>query len=373
MKKVLIFSLAYYPHVGGSEVAIKEITDRTPDIEFHLVTKRFDSESLAVEKVGNVLVHRIGSASRGKFSKFLFQFSAAVFSFSLHKKYAYDAIWAMMAHSAGVPAALFKIRFPRVPYILTLQEGDTPAHVEHVMRPVWPLFARAFTSANVVQVISNFLGEWARRRGYKGPLEVVANGVDTKSFLGEAISHTGTVLITTSRLVHKNAVDEIIRALALLPEAKLQILGIGPEELALKNLAQELGVISRVEFVGFVPYAKIPVYLHAADVFIRPSRSEGFGNSFIEAMAAGLPVVATQEGGIADFLFDKKRNPEKETTGWAVDVDNPKQIAAAVEEILSNPSQTLRVIEHARKMVLERYDWDTIAKQMKERVFARVL
>lgn len=373
MKKILVFSLSYYPHVGGSEIAIKEITDRTPEIEFHLITKRFDSDSLAVEKVGNVLVHRIGKEGKGKIPKFLFQFSAATFAFSLHKQYAYDAIWAMMAHSAGVPAALFKIRFPHVPYILTLQEGDPPAHVERVMRPVWPLFSRAFTSANVVQVISNFLGEWARRRGYKGALEVVANGVDTKSFLGGAIPHAGTVLITTSRLVHKNAVDEIIRALAFLPEAKLQILGIGPEEDNLKNLAQKLGVISRVEFVGFVPYTKIPAYLHAADVFIRPSRSEGFGNSFIEAMAAGVPMVATQEGGIADFLFDKKRNPEKETTGWAVDVDNPKQIAAAVEEIISNKSEAAQVIERARHMVLKKYDWDTIAKQMKERVFARVL
>ncbi len=185
--------------------------------------------------------------------------------------------------------------------------------------------------------------------------------------------HDGTVLITTSRLVHKNAVDDIIRALALLPGAKLQILGVGQEEQNLKALAQELGVASRVEFVGFVPYAKIPAYLHAADVFIRPSRSEGFGNSFIEAMAAGVPVVATQEGGIADFLFDKKRNPEKEATGWAVDADNPKQIAAAVEEIVGNKSEAAQVIEHARKMVLEKYDWDTIAKQMKERIFARVL
>ena len=63
MKKILIFSLAYYPHhIGGAEVAIKEITDRiTPeDIEFHMVTLRFDSTLPKVEKIGNVLVHRIG-------------------------------------------------------------------------------------------------------------------------------------------------------------------------------------------------------------------------------------------------------------------------------------------------------------------------
>src|SRR3989344_6357444 len=63
MKKILIFSLAYYPNaVGGAEVAIKEKTDRMPDIEFHMITLRFDSTLPLVEKVGNVLVHRIGFA-----------------------------------------------------------------------------------------------------------------------------------------------------------------------------------------------------------------------------------------------------------------------------------------------------------------------
>ena len=373
MKRVLIFSLAYYPHVGGAEIAVKEITDRLPDIEWHMVTKRLDQDASLVEKVGNVLVHRVGKANTGKLSKFLFQFSAAFFAFSLHKKYRYDALWAIMAHSSGVPAAIFKTRFPRVPFILTLQEGDPPAQVERTMLPLWLFFSRAFKTADLVQAISTFLGSWARIRGFKGPLEVVPNGVSTALFEGQPITHNGVVLITTSRLVHKNAVDEIIRALVLLPEAKLQVLGTGVEEKNLKKLAQELTVESRVEFLGYVPQEKIPNYLHAADIFIRPSRSEGMGNSFIEAMAAGLPVVATQEGGIADFLFDAKRNPEKQTTGWAVDKNSPEQIAEAVKEIISNKEATARVVEHAHTMVKENYDWNHVAVEMKERVFNPVL
>lgn len=69
MKKVLIFSLAYYPHVGGAEVAIKEITDRLADIEFHIITMRFSAAEAEIEKVGNVLVHRIGGGS-SKLHKF---------------------------------------------------------------------------------------------------------------------------------------------------------------------------------------------------------------------------------------------------------------------------------------------------------------
>ncbi len=56
MKKVLIFSLAYYPHVGGAEVAIKEITDRIPDVEFYMITLRFSAQDAAEEKLGNILL-----------------------------------------------------------------------------------------------------------------------------------------------------------------------------------------------------------------------------------------------------------------------------------------------------------------------------
>jgi glycosyltransferase involved in cell wall biosynthesis len=116
----------------------------------------------------------------------------------------------------------------------------------------------------------------------------------------------------------------------------------------------------------------MPLVLQACDIFIRPSRSEGMGNSFVEAMAAGLPVIATQEGGISDFLFDAKKNPDKSTTGWAVDRDSPEQIADAVKDIIANPEKVARVVATAKKMAFEKYDWDIIARDMREKVFARL-
>ncbi len=372
MKKVLIFSLAYYPHVGGAEVAIKEITDRITDIEFHMVTLRFSNREAKEEKIGNIFVHRIGFGT-SLVSKFLFQFMAARTASTLHKQFNFSATWAMMAHATGVPAALFKMRHSNVPYILNLQEGDSLAHIERTMRPLWPLFVRAFTKADIVQPLSTYLAQWARVRGFAGPIEIIPNGVDVQHFSGTPAAHEGVVLITTSRLVHKNAVDDCIRALALLPAMiRFQILGVGVEEKKLKELAEKLGVSGRVVFVGHVDHKQMPAYLHAADIFIRPSRSEGFGASFVEAMAAELPVVATQEGGIADFLFDVKRNPEKVTTGWAVDANSPEQIAEAVKDILGNPENTKRVIENAKTMVAEKYSWDLIAKDMREKVFGKM-
>jgi glycosyltransferase involved in cell wall biosynthesis len=78
-------------------------------------------------------------------------------------------------------------------------------------------------------------------------------------------------------------------------------------------------------------------------------------------------------GGIADFLFDAKRNPEKGTTGWAVDVDSPEQIAEKVKEVLQSPEKVKEVIDRARKMVEEEYDWDIVAQNMKKKVFDRII
>ncbi len=372
MKKVLIFSLAYYPQVGGAEVAIKEITDRVGDLEFEMVTLRFGTES-RVERIGNVLVHRVGYG--GKYlSKILYIPLAAAEAFVLHRQKKFDAAWAMMSYMV-LPLMFLRVLGVQIPYVLTLQEGDTEQHMFERLRilPFMPLIGAGFRKASVVQAISTYLGAWARKRGFKGPLEVIPNGVDTRRFAVESVPHSGPALITSSRLVHKNGIDTVVRALPMIPAARFVVCGAGKDELMLKSLAQELGVGDRVEFAGYIGHAELVQKMRTADIFIRPSRSEGMGNSFIEAFAAGLPVIATQEGGIADFLFDAKLNPDKPTTGWAVDKDNPSQIARAVEDILGNPEQTKKVIETAKALAFEKYDWDLIAKDMRVRVFAKIL
>ncbi len=387
MKRVLIFSLAYYPRfVGGAEVAIKEITDRLgSEIEFDMVTLRKHAE--AFERVGNVDVYRVGIPRKGEhtassklfpLSKILFPYFAYRKACELHKKRGYDAVWGMMAAYAGLAALFFKMRNPDVPFILTLQEGDPIPYIKRRAIPIYPLFQRIFWRADIIQTISHHLADFAKNMGYVGPLEVIPNGVSAELFAHAVPSDVGkkegeTWLVHTGRLVTKNGVDTIIRALPLLPERiHFLSIGAGPDKQKLEQLARNLGVENRTHFHTYVLITEIPGLLKGADIFIRPSRSEGMGNSFVEAMAAGLPVIATQEGGIADFLYDAKRNPDKPTTGWAVDKDNPEQIARAVEDILGNPEQTKKVVKCAQALAFEKYDWDFIALDMKEKVFGRV-
>jgi len=401
MKRILIFSLAYYPDVvGGAEVAIKEITDRIgpEDIVFDMVTLRFDSTLPKFERVGNVNVYRVGFGMKHpsigdlshfplSLNKYLFPFLGFLKARSLHLKNPNDGIWAMMANYAGFAALFFKMKFPEVRYLLTLQEGDPIEYIKARVQSVYALFEQIFTRADLVQTISHYLALFARDMRYTGPLEVVPNAVNVAYFsqtysteelfalkqkLGK--STDDIFLITTSRLVKKNAVDDVIRSLSLLDvRVKFLVLGIGPDEAILRALADELKVSDRVKFLRQVDHQEMPKYLAVSEIFIRPSRSEGLGNSFLEAMAAGLPVIATPVGGIPDFLFDPEKNPDHEPTGLFCKVDDPESIATQVKSILSNPALRARLVTNGKKLVTEKYDWNLIASQMYERVFNQLL
>jgi glycosyltransferase involved in cell wall biosynthesis len=372
-KRILIFSISYYPFVGGAEIAIKKITDRIPEIEWQMLTLRFDKNLPKEEKIGNVTVTRVCSP------KFFSPFVLAWYGRKLHKKNSFDAVWSMMTF-AGFAGLFFKLVFPKVKFLLTLQEGTPTDVLKRKTLAAYPLLVLMFRKADVVQAISEFLASFGRDMGHKNPIEVVPNGVDlnlfSKTFSPEEKMQTEKLLgkkdgdvflVTSSRLTKKNAVDDIISALVSLPEyISLVVIGKGEEGLRLQNQAENLGLTSRVKFLGFVDQKEIPKYFAICDIFVRPSRSEGFGNSFIEAMAARLPVIATPVGGIPDFLDDK-------VTGIFCAPDNPKSLSLSVRMLLENPKLKDYIVQNAFRRVSEEYSWDLIASQMKERVFNKIL
>lgn len=364
-KRVLIFSIAYYPLVGGAEVAVKEVTQRLTDIEFDMVTLQFDPKHKKEEKMGNINVYRISG------SKMLFPFKALWFARKLHKKRKYTHVWSIMANWAGMASTLFKKRYPEVKYVLTLQEGDSLEYIRKKVRLVYPLFKKIFERANTVHAISNFLARWAMSIGVRSKVEVIPNGVDYKKFEGvHAPYDKNTILITTSRLVAKNGVGSVIEAMKLLPEeVKFKIIGDGPLLTTLSNRVKELKLEGRVKFMGYLNQDEIPVHLHASHIFIRPSLSEGMGNSFIEAMSAGLPVIATPVGGIPDFLSDPDKDKSRPPTGLFVAVNDPRGIARQVNRLMKNENLRNTLIANGKRLTREKYDWDLIAEEMRGRVF----
>jgi glycosyltransferase involved in cell wall biosynthesis len=378
MRKILIFSTAYYPFVGGAEVAVKEITDRlSADFQFDLITARLDKKLPKIERVGGVTVYRLG-VGKPLFDKLSLPFVGAVFAWSLQNRNNYDCFWAVMAtfgSGAGYICNILRrmVGRKKIPIVMTLQEGDSENYLKYkwfgLIALSWKL---SLWQSDYLTAISNFLLNRAKKNGYKGRSTIVPNGVDLTLFskeVGDDLKNDiknqlgkkeGDVfLVTSGRLTHKNATDDIISALSQLPpHVSLIIIGKGDGGPKLQKQARDLGLANRVKFLGFVDYKDIPKYLSVCDIFIRPSRSEGFGNSFIEAMAAGVPVIATPVGGIPDFIDDNE-------TGIFCSPDNPQSIAKSVGILVNDKPLREKIIYQARNRVMERYGWDHIASEMK--------
>lgn len=363
---IIIFSTAYLPFTGGAEVAVKEITDRINNFQFDMVTARLDGKLPKFEKIGGVNVHRVGFGVP-MLDKYLLPFLSCLKAGNLHKKNHYRVLWSIMASYAGFGALFFKILHPQIPFVLTLQEGDAEKHILKRVGVFYRLWKKIFKKADRIQTISNYLADFARRHGAVCPVEVVPNGADVEKFSisGGQISKSDLnmkenekIIITTSRLVEKNGVADLIESLRYLDDnVKLLILGAGPLERNLKLKTKNLNLEKRIIFLGHVNHQETAKYLKISDVFIRPSLSEGMGNSFIEAMAAGIPIIGTPVGGIVDFLKDGE-------TGLFCKVRDPKSIAEKAGVLLKNSRLKQRIVSNARKLVFEKYDWNKISGQI---------
>ncbi|MDO8499699.1 MAG: glycosyltransferase family 4 protein [bacterium] len=356
--RILIFSTAYLPFVGGAEVAVKEITERLPGFEFVMITAKLRSDLADMEKIGNIEVHRLGRGNG--WDKFRLIWGGWKLARSLGK---FDAVWSIMASYAGFAALRFKTRNPSVPFLLTLQEGDSRWQIYKHVWWCWPYFKQIFKRADKIQAISNYLAEWAKRMGARCPVVVVPNGVTIHNFDPQEKSRDLKRVITTSRLVKKNGLEFLIKAIKLVNDnydqpVVLKIFGDGELKNSLKKLAKSLGIQDRfVIFEGSVYHEKVYECLIQADVFVRPSLSEGLGNSFLEAMAAGVPIIGTKVGGIPDFLIDGE-------TGLFCKAE-PEDIARQIKRIFDDHQLAEQLRYNAQKLVQEKYSWDLISERMK--------
>ena len=357
-RRVLILTTAYLPQVGGSELAIKNITDRLPGIYFDLITSRSSKNLPEYEKIGNVNVYRVGNSIG--LSTFLLPksfFPIAVFfkAYQLIRKYGqYNIIHAYQASQAAGGGWLLKIKYPKIPFMVTVQEGKVLNK-----QPLLVRFFRylIFQRTDVVTVISNYLARYVKSQNPKIPISVIPNGVDLDKFRHILNSDENTV-ITVSRLVSKNGVGDVVKAMAIVKKevsnAKLVIVGSGPLEKEIRQSVKNLDLENHVVMVGFQSPENVAGYLSRAKVFVRPSLSEGLGSAFLEAMAVGLPVIGTAVGGIPDFLKDGQ-------TGLFCNVGDPQDLAEKIKILLTDRELSEKFIDNGRKLVTEKYDWNIIA------------
>jgi glycosyltransferase involved in cell wall biosynthesis len=227
---------------------------------------------------------------------------------------------------------------------------------------------QAYRCAHAIVANSRAAGRQLESEGVPADrVRIIPNGVDAGRFEPRPMGGIAvTTILTVANLRSEKAHEVLLVAAAQLrryPYLRFLIAGDGPRAAELHALAKTLAVERQVSFLGH--REDVPALLASADAFVLPSRSEAFPNGAIEAMAAGLPVVATRTGGLLD-LIDEGR------TGLLVPPDDPGALAAAIESLVLSPARAAMLGAAARDEVTRRYSFDRMVRGFEDLYLAQL-
>jgi glycosyltransferase involved in cell wall biosynthesis len=227
--------------------------------------------------------------------------------------------------------------------------------------------------ADKIIAVSNATKNYVVSLGAKASnVEVLHNGVDLKRFrpmpkvkeemrrkLG--IPQDAIVVLTVRRLVYKNGVDTLIDSANIAvkknPKIVFLVVGKGPDMDSVQMQIEQLGIEQNLRLTGFVPDQDLHLYYNTADLFALPSKSgEGLPLVALEAMSCGLPVIATNVGGISEIMED--------TYGKLVPPNNPEALAKTILEFAETDFSLLK--NELRAIVEEKYGWDKNVERLME-------
>jgi glycosyltransferase involved in cell wall biosynthesis len=212
----------------------------------------------------------------------------------------------------------------------------------------------AYRAATKVVANSQAARQMLEREGLAPTsIVVIPNGVDLASLAERKPASAIRTIVTVANLRPEKSHETLFAAAALLvrshPELRFRIVGAGPRRAELEELARARGLGEHVEFLGHRD--DVPSLLAAADAFVLPSRSEAFPNGVIEAMGAGLPVVACGVGGLLDLVDDGR-------TGLLVPPGDFHAMAGALQSLIDAPARAAAIGRAARGEIRQRYSFD---------------
>jgi teichuronic acid biosynthesis glycosyltransferase TuaC len=191
---------------------------------------------------------------------------------------------------------------------------------------------------------------------------VVYNGVNPGLFSpGKEPDHASPIVLAVGNLIPIKGHDVLIRAVATLmaefPAISLEIIGEGPERLRLESLAKELQIGGRVRFLGRQSRHEVADAMRRCTVFALPSRYEGLGCVYLEAMATGKPVIGCRGQGIAEVI-------QQGSNGFLVGTNNDRELALALAMLLRDEVKRRNLGATARDTILERFTLEQQAESL---------
>jgi len=241
------------------------------------------------------------------------------------------------------------------------RSGARGVRTEHSTRvyddpTCWPFSRWSLARADAAVAVSDHVRAVALARApwASGKMRVVPNGVDVEHFAPRDDAKADAfTFVLVGRLEPRKGVDRAVEALAGVPGARLDILGVGEERVTLETQARALGLSERVRFLGYVKDARpLLARAHAA---LCSSRSEGLGIALLEAMAMGVPVVGFAVGGVPEIVVDG-------TTGMLCPPDDVAALTKAMLEATAAGPRLAEMGAAARRRVVEGFSVETMAK-----------
>ncbi len=266
--------------------------------------------------------------------------------------YDFDLIDAHYYYPDGVAAAMLA-RHLKKPVVITARGSD----INLIAR--WPgprrkiLWAANDVASASIGVAQALADELLRLGVEQERVRVLRNGVDLERFrpldrevLRQRYEASFPVLLSVGHLIPRKGHDIVVEALAELPNARLFIVGDGPERQSLESLVRQHDLTARVCFFGALPYDEVAKVMNAADILVLASDREGWANVLLEAMACGTPVVATNVWGTPEVVA----SPE---AGRLVEDRSPAAVAACVRSLLKDMPD-----RRATRAYAERFSWE---------------
>ena len=363
--RILILNSEFPPLGGGAGKASQHLAQELSALghEVTLLTSAFKGLPWDEEQDG-VRIIRIPTPRRflhrsTAFEQLLFMLGLTLWGFFWNLSLKPDAILAFFGAPSGVAAWVWNW-FRRTPYVVLLRGGDVPGFrpydFAHLHRMLAPLLRRVWRGAAAVVANSQGLKALGTTFEPQVPIRVIPNGVSAMGALDKRVWSPARMLFV-GRLVYQKGLDVLFDALAELSDLEwdLDIVGDGPRMNWLQQRAQELGLAERVRFLGWQAREALPAIFTRANLFAYPSRHEGMPNALLEAMAAGLPSVATRIAGNEELIEDG-------VNGYLVAPEDAVVMKEKLAVLLKDEVARKKMGAAARRKAEQDYTWEAAAK-----------
>ncbi len=365
----LLFLCYEFPPVGGGGGrALWHLCRHLPDLGIASDVLTSTGEVRDVEAPGRTTVHTVSTRRRsvhqaGSGAMLEYLWRARPVARRMLAEGRYD----LVHYFFSVPTGLLNFALgSRIPYFVSLRGGDVPGYnpgeMQRLHSLLKPLNRRVWRRAEVITSVSDHLADAVKRIEPDLSIAVIPNGVDTELFrpLPVEVDDSEPVnLLCVARLIECKGLQYLLECMARLEvkrSYRLTVIGTGSYLRSLTQKVEALGLRQQVELVGVVAHEDLPRWYGSADVFVLPSYGDACPQTAIEAMACGLPVVATGESGVRQYV-------DHGVNGFLVAARDAGALERPLKELIDNPQARRRMGRVSAEKVRARFTWLAMAKQ----------